>query len=84
MPAFEDDSKCAMSYQVLPTELKFPHRLHIVPVFDLILQRPGQVTRGAQASLRVSKCSFLLREAGAAAAAAGMFTPSSTRHGLPS
>ena len=28
VPAFEDDSKSAMSYQVLPTELKLPHRLH--------------------------------------------------------
>lgn len=26
--AFEDDGKCAMSDQVLPTELKLPHRLH--------------------------------------------------------
>lgn len=28
---FKDHSKCAMPYQVLPTELKFPHRLHVEP-----------------------------------------------------
>lgn len=77
MSAFEDDSKCAMSYQVLPTKLEFPHRLHVErSVFPL---KPGSLTGRAQVSL-VSG-SFLLCEA---EAAAGMFSSSFTCHGLAS
>ncbi len=79
--AFEDDSECAMSYQVLPAELKFPHRLHFVPKSDFVLLGRGQMTRGPQDNLLRIKRSFLLCQVGAAAR---MFPPSFTCHGLPS
>lgn len=77
MSAFEDDSKCAMSYQVLPTELKLPHRLHVEHTSDFTLLRGGQMTRRPRDTLHGSKCSCLR-------CPAGMFGPSSTCHGLPS
>lgn len=71
-----------MSDQVLPTEFKFAHRLHIVVKSDFMLLWPGQMTRRPRVVLFVVECSFLLRQV--VAVAAGMFNPSFTRHGLPS
>lgn len=79
--AFKDDSKCAMSDQVFPTELKFPYRLHIVVKSGFILLWAGQMTRRPQVVLFVIECYFLLCKV---VAAAGMFNPSFTCHGLPS
>lgn len=77
MSAFEDDSECAMSYQVLPTELKLPHRLHVEPTADFELLGGVQMTRRPRGSLIGGKYSCLR-------GAAGMLGPSSSCHGLPS
>lgn len=77
MSAFEDDSECAMAYQVLPTELKLPHRLHVEPKADCELLGGVQMTGRPRGSLVSSRYSCLR-------GAAGMLGPSSSCHGLPS
>lgn len=46
VPAFKHHSKRSVSDQLLPTELKLPHRLHVVADFTLL--RDGLLNRRLQ------------------------------------
>lgn len=48
MSAFEHHGKRSVSHQLLPTELKLPHRLHLVALAEFRLLRDGQLSRRPQ------------------------------------